>query len=295
MLRYNVYLLLLLIITSCSIPKAVIQVSEYDVTTPDLVHFNNLSKNAEHYNWDFGDGTHSNDVNPQHRYLNSGRYKVKLSAAKDDKVSHTETEVFIHAPQSCLVVIHTTVGDMIAQLYGDTPLHQENFLKLAEEGYFNGILFHRVIKGFMIQTGDPDSRTIGKGKELGKGGPDYTIRHEIKDTLFHVKGALAAARLSDEVNPDKASSGSQFYIVHGRPHSHEEIENHEYEKNIRYTEEAKDILKSSGGAPVLDKEYTIFGQIIEGIEVIDTIAESRTDHRDRPHEDIKILKITVIR
>ncbi|MCZ2101809.1 MAG: peptidylprolyl isomerase [Chitinophagales bacterium] len=295
MLKYCAWIAIAILTASCSVPKSAFDVVAQSKQAPVKIEFNNRSENALDYHWDFGDGMYSTEVNPKHTYLLSGRYKVKLTAAKNDKSALSESEIFVQAPEACLVILHTSEGDMIAKLFGDTPRHQDNFIKLAEEGYYNDLLFHRVIKGFMVQAGDPDSREAGKGTALGKGGPDYTIEHEIKDTLFHVKGALAAARLSDDVNPQKSSSGSQFYIVHGRPHSSEEIENNEYEKGIRYSKEAKEVLVTMGGAPALDQEYTVFGQIIEGFDVLDMIAEQRTDPRDRPHEDVKILKITVIK
>lgn len=295
MLRFSVWMVLLSGIISCSAPKAAFQVVGDDYIVPAMISFENISKDAEHYKWDFGDDHHSTKVNPKHNYLMSGRYTVSLSAVNGDKVSVTTKEIIMKAPEDCFVVIHTSKGDMIAKLYSDTPLHQDNFIKLAEEGYYDGLLFHRVIKGFMIQTGDPESREAAKGRELGKGGPDYTIQHEIKDTLLHFKGALAAARQSDEVNPQKVSSGSQFYIVQGKALTQVEIENNEYEKGIIYNDDTREMYRKQGGTPNLDMEYTVFGQIISGLDVIDEIAESKTDHRNRPHEDVKILKITVIK
>ena len=295
MLRYSVWMFILSTLVSCSGPKAAFQIVNDDYKVPTIVSFENDSKNAQYYKWDFGDNQQSSEVSPKHNYLMSGRYTVSLSATKGNKVSVATKEIIMTAPEDCFVTIHTSKGDMIAKLYSDTPLHQDNFIKLAEEGYYDGLLFHRVIKGFMIQTGDPESREAAKGRELGKGGPDYTIEHEIKDTLLHIKGALAAARQSDEVNPQKVSSGSQFYIVQGRAMTPVEIENNEYEKGISYTNDIKELYRIQGGTPNLDMEYTVFGQIISGLEVIDEIAESKTDHRNRPHEDVMILKITVIK
>lgn len=291
----SIWSLVLLSLAACTSPKAVFDDSGMGRTAPADILFQNKSTGATSYYWDFGDSSGSELITPAHRYLMSGRYTVQLKAVNGSKTSITKKEVIVQPPDKCLVVIHTSMGDLIAQLYSDTPLHQDNFIKLAEAGYYDGLLFHRVISGFMVQGGDPHSRDAAPGIELGKGGPEYTIRHEINDTLFHVKGALAAARLSDEANPEKASSGSQFYIVHGRPLTDTEIENSEFEKGISYDKRTKEILKTQGGAPTLDMEYTVFGQVVSGLDIIDSIAVSKTDHRNRPHEDIKILKITVIK
>lgn len=295
MLKYSIVLLWMVSTVIGYSQKAAFEVDKNQFNAATKIRFHNHSKKADRYLWDFGDGTVSHSANPEHIFLHSGRYTVTLSASKGKKTDTFKKEIFIKAPEACLIWIKTSAGDLLAKLYSDTPKHQENFVKLAEDGYYDELLFHRVIKGFMIQTGDPNSRYAAKGKDLGSGGPGYTIPHEISDTLYHIKGALAAARLSDDVNPDKASSGSQFYIVHGRPMSTLEIENYGYEKGITYSEAVQEILMNQGGAPALDMEYTVFGQIIEGFEVIDAIAESKTNQRDRPLEDVKILKIILIK
>ncbi|MCZ2338836.1 MAG: peptidylprolyl isomerase [Chitinophagales bacterium] len=280
---------------SCSSPKASFSIENQEYRAPATIVFNNTSQNADQYEWYFDDEQMSEQKQPQHTYFASGRYSVTLKAKSGSKSSTAKRDLFIAAPEDCLVAIHTSAGNMIARLYDDTPLHRDNFLKLAEENFYNGILFHRVIKGFMIQAGDPESKTAASGRALGQGGPGYTIQHEINDTLFHIRGALAAARLSDDVNPQKMSSGSQFYIVHGRPVSATNLENNELEKNIQYDDETKDIYINEGGTPDLDMHYTVFGQIIEGLNVIDKIAASETDRRDRPIDDIKIISIQVIK
>lgn len=156
-------------------------------------------------------------------------------------------------------VIHTDFGDMTGKLYNETPLHRDNFVKLANSGYYDGLLFHRVIFGFMIQGGDPDSKNAKPGQQLGSGGPNYTIPAEFVPTLTHKRGALAAARTGDQVNPKKASSGSQFYIV-----------------------------QPEKGAHFLDGQYTVYGEITDGFEVIDKIASAPKDKADRPTTDIKM-------
>ena len=162
-----------------------------------------------------------------------------------------------------MLKIKTTDGTMTVKLYADTPLHRDNFVKLAKSGFYDGLLFHRVIKGFMIQGGDPFTRDTAKVAQYGTGGPGYTIPAEIVPGKTHKKGALAAARLADRVNPAKESSGSQFYIV-----------------------------QDPANCAHLDGEYTIFGEVVDGLPVIDKIAAERTDRYDRPVGDVKIISIT---
>ncbi|QSE98902.1 peptidylprolyl isomerase [Fulvivirga lutea] len=238
-----------------------------------------------------------------------------------------------------IVTIHTTHGDMKAVLFDETPKHKENFIKLAKEGYFDSTLFHRVIKDFMIQGGDPNSKGTEPGARLGNGGPGYTVPAEFNKDLFHVKGALSAARQGDQVNPKKESSGSQFYIVQGKVWSEEELtvdmnklgragqqmmqkpKNDSIKNmliNIYQTEgpnaygkklvELKDFIEEDmqvdvdkeipqerldayttiGGAPHLDDEYTVFGKVVEGLDVIDKIAAVETDRTDRPKENVVV-------
>jgi peptidyl-prolyl cis-trans isomerase B (cyclophilin B) len=196
------------------------------------------------------------------------------------------------------VIIKTTKGDIRVRLYDETPKHRDNFIKLAKEGYFDGTLFHRVIKDFMIQGGDPDSKDAPKGKRLGTGGPDYTIPAEfVYPQYFHKRGALSAARLGDEVNPERESSGSQFYIVWGKTFTREEIDKiaAHVERTTGYVmpEELKKYYMHHGGTPHLDGAYTVFGEIVKGIEVVNAIQQVATDRNDRPLEDIKILSVKV--
>lgn len=240
--------------------------------------------------------------------------------------------------------IETPKGDIIVRLYDETPKHRDNILKLAGEGYYDGTLFHRVIKDFMIQGGDPDSKNAPKGKQLGAGGPDYTIEAEIKPNLYHKRGALCAARLGDEVNPNKESSGSQFYIVWGdtyKPAQLKQMEKQMKQNQVTITfndlvtyhkeeimemrrnrdraglqdmqerlmKEAQDICKANpvglseeqmeayttiGGTPHLDGQYTVFGEVTEGLDVVEKIQSVKTQRGDRPCEDIKILKTDVL-
>lgn len=185
-----------------------------------------------------------------------------------------------------IVLITTSMGDIKVKLYDETPKHKENFLKLADEGYYDSLLFHRVITQFMIQGGDPNSRTAADGSPLGNGGPEYTIPAEFNNALYHKKGALAAARTGDNVNPEKASSGSQFYIVQGKPYTDEELDNVEKRIGGEYTEEQREVYKTAGGVPFLDRNYTVFGEVIEGLDVIDKIAATKTARGDRPEENV---------
>lgn len=197
-------------------------------------------------------------------------------------------------PNQCLVLIETPFGQMTAVLFDDTPLHQDNFTSLVDSGFFDGLLFHRVIDGFMIQGGDPGSRNAPAGAPLGAGGPGYQVDAEFNAAHVHTKGAIAAARTGDNVNPQKKSSGSQFYIVHGRTQTENELNALQARKNILYTPEQKNAYLEQGGTPALDMEYTVFGQVISGLEVIDKIAQISTDGRNRPVENVS-MKITLIK
>ena len=239
------------------------------------------------------------------------------------------------------VKIQTTLGDIVLRLYDETPLHRDNFLKLVKAGFYDGTLFHRVIQNFMIQGGDPDSKGAPADKMLGVGGPGYTIEAEIKDGLFHKRGALAAARQGDEVNPERRSSGSQFYIVWGQVYNENQLRqfskqimmqklqaefnklvashraevmqmrrerNHaglqelqeilaaEAESNVGKTGLTDDQLKiysTVGGTPHLDGQYTVFGEVEEGLDVVEKIQNSATGRADRPVDDIE-MRIVVV-
>ncbi|MEP7195258.1 MAG: peptidylprolyl isomerase [Saprospiraceae bacterium] len=187
---------------------------------------------------------------------------------------------------SSKIIIETEFGNMTVKLYDSTPKHRDNFIKLVKEGYYKDLLFHRVIAGFMIQGGDPDSRNAAQGRQLGSGGPGYTIDAEIGK--YHFKGALAAARTGDQMNPQKKSSGSQFYIVHGRPVTTAQLESTLLPGGAKYTPEEIKRYATYGGVPFLDGNYTVFGEITEGLDVLDKIANVTCDQMNRPLSDVKM-------
>ncbi|MEI3466429.1 MAG: peptidylprolyl isomerase [Bacteroides fragilis] len=241
--------------------------------------------------------------------------------------------------------IETSMGDIKVKLYNETPKHRDNFIKLAKDGTYNGTLFHRVIKDFMVQAGDPESKNAPKGKMLGSGDVGYTVPAEfVYPKYFHKKGALSAARQGDEVNPEE-SSGCQFYIVTGKVFNDSTLLNMEQQKNQNKVTEAfnalaqkhmKEIYKmrkandqdglyalqdtlfiqaeaeaakqpdfhftpeqikaytTVGGTPHLDGEYTVFGEVVEGMDIVDKIQQVKTDRSDRPEEDVKIINVSVI-
>lgn len=256
-----------------------------------------------------------------------------------DSIAMTDTV----KQHDAIVEIETTEGPVKVLLYGDTPAHQANFLKLAKEGFYDGVLFHRVIKDFMVQTGDPESKTATPGQQLGSGDPGYTLEAEILyPKHYHKYGALAAARTGDAVNPERRSSGSQFYIVTGQkqnPRSIEQaelrmandvkqkywmklmkenaakikelqaagdrdaleafrqqlIEQLEAEVEVPHLpQQLKDDYVNLGGTPHLDNQYTVFGEVIEGMDTIEKIQNVETDSSDRPLEDVKVLSVKVI-
>jgi cyclophilin family peptidyl-prolyl cis-trans isomerase len=198
------------------------------------------------------------------------------------------------------VLMQTTMGDMVIRLSDSTPLHRDNFLKLVKVGYYDSLLFHRVIKGFMIQGGDPNSKRAEAGKPLGDGSLGYTIPAEFRKTLFHKKGALAAARMGDNINPAKESSSSQFYIAQGKVFSDAGLDSLETSRlnGRKIPAEQREVYKTIGGTPHLDQGYTVYGEVIKGLDVLDKIAAvqtSRGQDRDRPLQDVRIIKAKLIK
>lgn len=188
------------------------------------------------------------------------------------------------ASKEQMLEITTDFGTMKVKLYNETPKHRDNFVKLASEGFYDGLLFHRVIRDFMIQGGDPKSKDATPESQLGSGDVGYKIPAEFNANLYHKKGALAAAR---DNNPEKASSGCQFYIVQGRKFTDEELNSFEARSGIKYTEQQRNDYKTTGGTPHLDMGYTVFGEVVEGLDVLDKIAAVSTKPGDRPVKDVK--------
>lgn len=198
------------------------------------------------------------------------------------------------------VLILTTMGNITIRLSDSTPLHRDNFLKLVKKKFYDSLLFHRVMQDFMIQGGDPNSRSAKPGQPLGNGSPGYTIPAEFRTSLFHKKGMLAAARTPDNVNPEKASSGSQFYIVKGRKFTDGGLDSTEtYRLNGRKIPLAhREAYKTIGGSPHLDQGYTIFGEVISGLEIVDKISAAETSKGqdlNRPKEDVRIIGIKLVK
>jgi len=209
-------------------------------------------------------------------------------------VSCSTTRSNIGGKKTAIVKIETDSGTMIAKLYNQTPLHRDNSLKLVKQHFYDGLLFHRVIKDFMIQGGDPESKNAAPGTLLGDGGLKYTIPPEFDSALYHKKGAIAMARESDDVNRKKESSSTQFYIVEGKPVTDEQMDSWEQRFKIKIPENHRQVYRTEGGAPFLDMNYTVFGQVISGLNVIDKIANVAKDENNRPLKDIK-MKITVLK
>ncbi len=278
----------------------------------------------------------------------TGKSAEEGNADGNDSIKAKETMATNYNPadtNSVKVEVETTLGSFTVLLYGDTPRHRDNFVKLVKEGYYNGTLFHRVINEFMVQAGDPDSKTAAPGQQLGAGGPDYTIDAEfVFPKHFHKRGALAAARQGDQVNPTKASSGSQFYIVTGKKVSEGELASMEKyleqsaiqtrfmelaqprmdevramqakgdnagleklqnelvaeaqayvaEHPVKITDEMKQAYTTVGGTPHLDNNYTVFGEVIKGMETVDKIEKVETDRGDRPKEDVRIISMKIV-
>lgn len=276
--------------------------------------------------------------------LVAGAITLKKTSRKMNKTENAAAAAQT-AGGDALVLLETSEGNIKVRLFGDTPKHRDNFLKLVKEGYYNGVLFHRVINEFMVQTGDPDSKNAPAGKALGAGGPDYTLEAEIVyPKHYHKRGALVAARQGDQVNPERRSSGSQFYIVTGKAYNDSTLKQMERqlqmmqkqqifneltkqhkdsimamrrnrdqaglqklqdelvaiteqkaaENPAALTSEQREVYATQGGTPHLDNQYTVFGEVVEGMDVVDKIEKAETDGRDRPVSDIRIISAKVV-
>ena len=278
--------------------------------------------------------------------LGCGIWAYSRSKSKVVMTSQITSQTPVMEPGDALVDIKTSMGDIRVRLFGDTPRHRDNFLKLVKDGYYNDVLFHRVINEFMVQTGDPDSKNAPAGKRLGTGDPGYTLEAEIVyPKHFHHRGALAAARQGDQVNPQRRSSGSQFYIVTGKAYSEQQLKQMEQqmqmaakqhifdslatqhrdsiitlrknrdqaglqalqeelialtekqaaENPVTLTDQQKQAYTTVGGTPHLDNQYTVFGEVVSGMDVVEKIEKSQTDSSDRPLDDIRIISMKVVK
>ncbi len=276
------FIVLIMLWSACGVPRASFTHLQNSYTAPATVQFKNTSTGAERYEWDFGDGTLSDTLSPVHQYTHSGNYLVTLKARKGKQSIDYQEYIAVRSPDDCTVKLGTEFGDMTIMLFHDTPEHRDNFLKLISQQFYDDLLFHRVVPGFVIQGGDPKSRNASLSKRIGSGGPGYTVPAEFSHNRIHVRGALAAAR---DDNPQKASSGSQFYIVDGRECTAEGLDKVEKERGFRYTSEQRTLYLREGGAPQLDQEYTVFGMVVEGLDVIDKITALETKN-DRPQQNV---------
>lgn len=275
----------------------------------------------------------------------AGAITLQKTSRKMNKTENPAASAAMAPGADALVLLETTYGNIKVRLFGDTPKHRDNFLKLVKEGYYDGVLFHRVINEFMVQTGDPDSKNAPAGKALGAGGPDYTLEAEIVyPKHFHKRGALAAARQGDQVNPERRSSGSQFYVVTGKAYNDSTLKQMERQLQMMQkqqifneltkqhkdsimamrrnrdqaglqalqdelvaiteqkaaenpavlTPEQREAYATQGGTPHLDNQYTVFGEVVEGMDVVDKIEKAETDGRDRPLSDIRIISAKVV-
>ena len=270
---------------------------------------------------------------------------TQASSTEEKQTTTIKKEAKMDLKSCTKVEIKTSLGDIEVALYNETPQHRDNFIKLVKEGYYDGVLFHRVINEFMIQTGDGNSKNAKPGERLGNGEPGYTLPAEfVYPKLFHKRGVLAAARLGDQMNPERRSSGSQFYIVTGKKFTAQQLAQMESSRRNKQLQavfnelaaphrrdvmtwrregntaaidslqnklvaeaEAKvaeqgaftftaaqlEAYQSVGGTPHLDGEYTVFGEVTKGMDVVEKIEKSKTDRNDRPEEDVKIIKMTV--
>lgn len=221
--------------------------------------------------------------------------KVKTADGVDAKEATELKTPNNNTQEMTKVLLKTTLGDITIALYDDTPAHRDNFHKLVNDKFYDGVLFHRIIKGFMIQGGDPDSKTAKPGQRLGSGDVGYTIPAEFVPAHFHKRGAVCAARMGDNVNPQKASSGCQFYIVDGTVYDNDKLNMIAQRTGKTFSPEQVRAYTTIGGAPFLDGDYTVFGEVINGMEVVDKIASQQKDGADRPLEDIKIISATMLR
>ena len=287
MKQLSLLTLLISIMWSCSPKTAQFITTQSKVDAPSKVTLVNTSTTPGEVSWSINGTTLTGD-SLEYELLSSGSYPVEMTIGNGSKKSVAKDTIHILPPGGCQVLLRTDFGDIMLQLFDETPLHRDNFIKLVESNFYDGTLFHRVIDGFMIQGGDPNSKGAAQGTRLGMGGPGYTLPAEIIDTLAHTYGALSAARQGDQVNPKRNSSGSQFYIVQGRKVNKNQLEYLMKARGKKYTAEQINAYTTQGGTPELDGAYTVFGKVVYGMEVVNKIAKVKKDRADRPVEDIAV-------
>jgi len=280
--RILIYCVSTVFLVSCSRPVAYFTVSEFRQLPAEL-DFSNSSQNAISYRWYIDNQQVSEEEDMTYLFLHSGRYTVRLEATDGKKTDDLSKELVLAPPDDCIVWMETSKGNMAFRLLEATPIHRNNFLAKVESGYYRNKLFHRVIGGFMIQG--------GRSQE---GIASETIQAEIQANNVHTRGALSAARMPDAMNPQKESSDVEFFIVQGRKMDEEALLNMASEKLLDYTHLQIAAYLQRGGTPQLDMEYTVFGYLIYGDQVIDRIASAKTDINDKPIEDILIQDIKVL-
>ncbi len=286
-MKYFLAFICCIALWQCKTPVVTFQQSDTQASyeIPARIRFENKSENITSQVWKVNGNPVSTNKDLDYTFFSSGRHIIELEARSGNKVIHRQEEIIVHPTDYCQVLIKTSEGDLVVRLNEDTPGHLKQFSTLVDDGYYNGIYFHRVIDGFMIQGGDNKSRQGGKRRAEPE-----SIPHEISVDWLHYRGALAAARLPDNVNPEKRSSGSQFYIVDGQSFTRKQFERTQSNLAMDYSEEQIEKYIELGGAPQLDGEYTVYGRLIYGFDVLDKIAEAATDNLDKPTEDILILE-----
>lgn len=289
-MKYFFLLFSCLFFWQCAKPiAAFVQKADTNLVVPAKVYFENTSENVSSYSWEIDGKPHSSDKHLEHTFYDSGKHTVVLLAKEGNKTTRKESQIYVEAPSYCTVLIKTSLGDLVVELDEKTPGHLKNFSELVESGFYNGIFFHRIIDDFMVQGGGNENRNSGK-----RLADPPTVPHEINNELLHYKGALAAARMPDDMNPEKASNGSQFYIVDGRSLDADKMEKIQAEKIFDYSAEQIEKYIALGGAPQLDGEYTVFGFLISGFDVLDEMATTDTDKYDKPLEDIIIIEARML-
>lgn len=273
----------------CAKPVAIFDIDRHQDVIPAQLTFSNKSKASESYTWKVNGEVVGSSESLEHSFYDSGKHQVVLLAQSGNKVDSVSKELILRPSGNCMVLMRTSEGDLVMELSELTPIHLNNFVNLVESGYYKGLQFHRVINNFMIQGGDNKTRKSGRKFE-----EPADIDNEILTSLHHVRGALAAARNPTEMNPDRKSSGSQFYIVDGAEMDEKKLKRIRAEKLFEYSEDQIQSYYDLGGAPQLDGEYTVFGKLVRGFDTLEKIASTKTDKFDKPLNPVTILEARML-